>query len=409
MKRLWIVTELFPPDETSTSYILGEMANAAAREYDVRVICGPEIYDTRKKIDTEHPFQLDGSIKMFRAQGLGIDKNTTIGKARSFIAMSRRLYKQTKENIKDGDKVLLVTNPAPLVLLMSHLRKRRKFELNILVHDVFPENTIPAGLHIPSAMYKMVKYLFDRGYSHADKLLALGRDMAEVLREKVARQAHQPIVEIVENWGNVEDIKPLPFPEGAIKLEYAGNIGRVQGLEKLIEEIPDEIEMHFYGTGAMEQTLKEKGKKNVFFHGAYFRSQQQEVLGACHVSIVTLSDGMYGLGVPSKTYNIMAAGRPIIYFGPEKGEIALMIKENNIGYIGWPEKWDLEELKEMGLRARTLAEKEYSKEKILKKFINVMSKTQVKEVNMTVETVTPQRLDRLSGGGIYCLPEALAS
>ena len=39
--KLWIVTELFPPDETSTSFILGEIANAMAQKYDVGVICGP--------------------------------------------------------------------------------------------------------------------------------------------------------------------------------------------------------------------------------------------------------------------------------------------------------------------------------------------------------------------------------
>jgi hypothetical protein len=81
---------------------------------------------------------------------------------------------------------------------------------------------------------------------------------------------------------------------------------------------------------------------------------------------------MYGLGVPSKTYNIMAAGRPIIYFGPESGEIGLLIKEKGIGYIGWPVKWDLEELKAMGAKAHAVAETEYSKEEILNKFIKVL-------------------------------------
>lgn len=369
MNRLWIISELFPPDETSTAYILGEMANAAAKVYDVHVICGPKVYDSRKKLDIEHPFLLDSAVKVLRAEGLGIDKNTTIGKARSFIAMSQRLYKLAKQNIKEGDKVLLVTNPAPLVLLMSRLRKKRNFELNILVHDVFPENTKPAGLHIPTLAYKLTKRLFDKAYSRADKLLALGRDMAEVLRSKTGSAVK---IDIVENWGDVGNIHPLPFPEGAIKLEYAGNIGRVQGLDKLVNELPKDVELHFYGTGAMEEILKEKGKPNVFFHGPYFRSQQEEVLGATHVSVVTLSDGMYGLGVPSKTYNIMAAGRPIMYFGPENGEIGLLIKENGIGYIGWPEKWDIEEMKAMGEKARAVAEAEYSKKAILNKFIKAL-------------------------------------
>lgn len=368
-KKLYIITELFPPDETSTAYILGEMANASTMEYEVHVICGPEVYDTRKKLDTEHPFALNPAVTVHRAKGLGVDKNKVAGKALSFLMMSFRLRKLAKRFIKEGDKVLLVTNPAPLVLLMSRLRKKLYFELIILVHDVFPENTKPAGLHIPSLAYKLVKKLFDRAYSRADKLLALGRDMADVLRSKVGRSVK---IDIVENWGDVESIHPLPFPEGAIKLEYAGNIGRVQGLDKLVDELPKDIEMHFYGTGAMEKTLKEKGLPNVFFHGPYFRSQQEEVLGAAHVSIVTLSEGMYGLGVPSKTYNIMAAGRPIIYFGPVNGEIGLLIKEKGIGYIGWPEKWDLEALKAMGAKARAVAETEYSKEAILNKFIKAL-------------------------------------
>ena len=87
-KTLYIISELFPPDETSTSYILGEIANACAREYEVHVICGPEVYDTRKALDTEHPFRLHPSVRVLRAQGLGIDKNTSLGKARAFVAIA---------------------------------------------------------------------------------------------------------------------------------------------------------------------------------------------------------------------------------------------------------------------------------------------------------------------------------
>ena len=365
-RPLWIISELFPPDETSTAYILGEIAKACAREYDVRVICGPEVYDSRKVLDFEHPFKLDPAVKVIRADGIGIDKNSSWGKARSFLAMSRRLYRLAKSHIGEGDKVLLVTNPAPLVVLISKLRRRRCFEWTILVHDVFPENTVPAGLHIPKVAYRFAKRLFDRAYARADRLIALGRDMAEMLRKKAGEGVK---IEIVENWAEVDTIEPLPFPEGTIKLEYAGNIGRVQGLDRLVNELPEGVELHFYGTGAMEDSLKLLGKDDVYFHGPYFRSQQTEVLGACHAAVVTLSEGMYGLGVPSKAYNIMAAGRPILYFGPPEGEIGLMVKESRIGYMGWPEKWDLTEMEEMGKRARVLAESVYSKSAILEKFL----------------------------------------
>lgn len=368
-KKLYIITELFPPDETSTAYILGEMANASTKEYEVHVICGPEVYDMRKKIDVEHPFHLNSAVTVHRVKGIGIDKNKALGKTLSFLMMSWRLQRLSRKLVRSGDKVLLVTNPAPLILLISRLRKKRQFELNVLVHDVFPENTIPAGLKFPGTVYRLAKRLFDKAYSRVDRFLTIGRDMAEVVRGKAGNKAQ---VCIVENWADIDTIAPQPMPEGDIKLEYAGNIGRVQGLDKLVHELPGGIEMHFYGTGAMENTLKAMDLPDVYFHGPYFRSQQNEVLAACHVAVVTLSENMYGLGVPSKTYNIMASGRPIIYFGPEKGEIALMIKENKIGYIGWPGKWDLGELKEMGNRARKLAESTYSKQVILEKYLNAI-------------------------------------
>lgn len=373
-QRLWIVTELFPPDETSTSYILGEIANAMVRKYEVGVICGPEIYDKRKALDKNNKFRLDEGIELHRAKGADLDKNTTKGKALSFLLMSKRMMTLVKQNVKSGDKVLMVTNPAPMVVLMNRMKRKVGFELNILVHDVFPENTKPAGLKLP--MYRLVKRVFDKAYAGADQLIAIGRCMAKVIEEKVSRfqasGSKSPKITIIENWGDVDGIRPQAFPEGKIKLQYAGNIGRVQGLDKVIERLTQDVEFHIYGTGSMEESLKKMGRPNVFFHGPYFRSQQNEVLSACDIAVVTLQDGMYGLGVPSKTYNILASGRPVLFLGPEGSEIDLLVCENGIGYCQWPEKWDKEELVEMGRKARALAEAEYSKEAILNKFINAI-------------------------------------
>lgn len=373
IQRLWIVTELFPPDETSTSYIMGEIANAMTKKYNVGVICGPEIYDRRKKLDTDNKFQLHDSIDIYRAEGADLDKNTVWGKAISFVLMSKRLISLVKQHVRKGDKVLMVTNPAPMVPLMSRLKNKVGFELNILVHDVFPENMRPAGLKLP--MYSLVKHIFDKAYSKADLLIALGRDMAYVLGQKVnniLKTGNRPRITIIENWADVDNIQPQPFPEGKIILEYAGNIGRVQGLDKVMDRLPDDIEFHLYGTGAMEETLKARKQKNVFFHGPYLRSQQNTVLAACDIAVVTLEDGMYGLGVPSKTYNILASGRPVLFLGPENSEIDLLVREKVVGYCGWPKNWDKEVLEEMGARARKVAVEEYSEATILNKFLNAI-------------------------------------
>lgn len=365
-QRLWIISELFPPEETSTAYIMGEIAVALSYKYDVGVICGPEVYDKSRKCPLS-TFNND-NITIRRASTKNYNKNTIIGKASSFLLVTSALYRLAQRLVKPNDKVLLVTNPAPLVVMMSRLRKKRNFELNILVHDVFPENTKAAGLSVP--FYGAIKSLFDKAYSGADQLIVLGRDMKEVMELKTSRKVP---VSIIENWGDFEGISPTNLPESEkIILEYAGNIGRVQGLEDVIAKLPENIEFHIYGSGAYETKLKEMDKANVIFHGPYTRKEQSSILGACHIGLVTLNDKMYGLGTPSKTYNILASGRPILYFGPDNSEIDLLVKEHKIGYCGWPEHWDRSELAAMGNKARSIGKSTYSKKVILNKFLEII-------------------------------------
>lgn len=394
-KTLWIISELFPPDETSTAFILGEIANVMAQKYEVKVICGPEIYDKRKKTDPNNKFVLKPDIKVQHVKGVDLDKNTFFGKAMRFAVISWQLYQTAKKCIKDGDKVLLVTNPAPVVALVSRLRKKRQFELNILVHDVFPENTKPAGLKLSEGVYKRLKNIFDKAYSRADRLIALGRDMKQVLEEKVARYDHHPKISIIENWADLDIVSPMEMQMRPDKfvLEYAGNIGRVQGLQALMEDVlsaaNENLQFHLWGTGAAENGLKDyaasHGMGSVVFHGAYLRSEQSEVINRCDLALVTLTEGMFGLGVPSKTYNIMAAGKAVLFIGEPESEIGLMVKEKQIGYVFDPtdregiEKFlsslspeKCAEFAEMGKRAREVAEKEYSKEIILNKFVEAI-------------------------------------
>lgn len=263
---LWIITELFPPDETSTSYIMGKIANAMSSKYKVGVICGPEIYDKRKKVDANNKFKLNDSIDIYRTEAIGLDKNTMKGKVLSFVLMSNKIIAFVKQHVSKNDKILMVTNPAPMVPLIARLKKTIGFELNILVHDVFPENTKPAGLKLP--MYNTFKHIYDKAYRKADQIIVLGRDMARVLEHKVMgslKYNNYPKITIIENWADIDNIKPQPFPEGKIIIEYAGNIGRVQGLENVMDKLPDDVEFHIYGTGAMEEKLKSRKQENVFF------------------------------------------------------------------------------------------------------------------------------------------------
>lgn len=56
-------------------------------------------------------------------------------------------------------------------------------------------------------MYGMFKRVFDKAYSRGDQLIAIGRDMAEVLEGKVARfqvsGSKCPKIIVIENWADL--------------------------------------------------------------------------------------------------------------------------------------------------------------------------------------------------------------
>lgn len=401
MKNLWIATELFYPEETSTSFILTKIANRLSEKYHVKVVCGDPVYDKQKK--SSH-FSLDSRVNVHRIKGWGGNKNSLLSRSLRFVFLSLSIFFYLWKNVKKGEKVFMVTNPAPLILLVSILKRFKKIELIILVHDVFPENTIPAGIikSEKSVLYRILRSIFDKAYSKADLLITLGRDMQQVIEAKIIKYNRHSKIEIIENWGDTEGIYPLLKEEvlnedsslkDKIIFQYAGNLGRVQGLIELLHIIKkvknNRLVFHFVGEGAVKNTMleyvEENKLKNVFFDGAYSREDQLQVLNKADVSFVSLAPKMFGLGVPSKTYNILAAGKPVLYIGEKNSEIDLLLREENIGYsfqhfeeqkiLDFFNSFDetsVQELEIMKQKARKVAEEKFSEEIILNKFYNII-------------------------------------
>lgn len=401
MDNLWIATELFYPEQTSTSFILTKIANRLSEKYSVKVVCGQPVYD--KNIKTDSSFILNSNVFVHKIKGLSGNKNSLFFRTLRFVFLSLSMFFYLLRNVKKGEKILIVTNPAPLLLLISILKKIKSIELIILVHDVFPENTVPAGILKPqSLIYQCIKRTFDKAYSGADKLIVLGRDMQKVIENKIKKYKKISKIHIIENWGDIAGIYPVQkekvfdstFPlKDKIVFQYAGNLGRVQGLLELLEIIRkvdnDKLAFYFVGEGAVKKTMVDYVKryelKNVYFDGSYSREDQLFVLNKTDVAFISLAEGMFGLGVPSKAYNILASGKPILYIGEENSEIDLLVQEKEVGYsFRHHEKEELirffnhfdermaEDLELKKKNARKTAEENFSEEIILNKFYYII-------------------------------------
>ena len=390
----WIVSELFYPDEVSTAQILTDIALKKAENGNVNAVCGPSGYE--KSYAVQHK-ELDKRIKIFRVGLPILNKNILFQRIVRLLLLTIKMSWVVLTKINKGDTILLATNPTFLIITVSLIKKIKKFNLEILVHDVFPENMIPAGLiKKNSYKYKALSKVYNYSYGNADRLIVLGEDMEKLMLQKVSPKKIK--IDIIPNWAD-EGIEPIEnfnisnylsiALENKIVLGFAGNLGRVQGILEFIDMFKNSnnqnVALVIIGDGALrfaiEERIKKENLKNIFSIGPKPRNEQKMFLNACHIGLISLKEGMKGLGIPSKTYNLMAAGKPLIYIGDEESEIDSYINKYNCGWsFTWEQKADIESflnqiscadkdlLNEKGINSKNAVEYYYKKDNILNLF-----------------------------------------
>lgn len=361
-----------------------EIAKILSTKYDVHVIAGEPVYD----LNLEDKDLVD--ITIHRIRGKIVNKNNKFQRLHRAFFLMKKMVSILDKNIINVDKVLIVTNPIFLLLNVSKWCSKHDKYLAVIVHDLFPDNAINTHIIRNKLFGKFLLKKFERAYSLCNQIITCGNDMKDVLSKKLL--SNKACISFIPNWANLSIIPKYATDTNKIRIQFSGNMGRVQGLEDffdILKEIDNEdLEFAFAGNGALRDTLKERVsflKCRVIFLPPYKRELESQVLNNCDIALVTLKDSMYGLGVPSKTYNNMASGKPILFVGPKNSDIYKEVSENSIGYaFSFSEKdkivqflnnlkiCEKERLIEMGKKARNRAEKAYNKDLILSQYINIV-------------------------------------
>lgn len=390
----WIVTELFYPDEVSTALIMTEIAEELAKSSDVSVICGPGGYEKTYKKQEK---LINDKIAIKRVNIIALNKNKLLARVLRLLFLSFKMTYKVIRLVKKKDHLILVTNPAFLILALSIIKPFKKFKLSILIHDVFPENLVPGNmLKSTSWKYKLLKSIYDGAYRKADKLIVLGKDMEQLMNNKLRH--HIPPIQVITNWAD-EDVFPLAdFNKseylgfdvtGKVVLGFAGNLGRLQGLPEFLSAFQaasnKNVVLVLIGDGALKKEIQSiidnEKLENVVLLGSKPRHEQNLFLNACDIGLITLKAGMAGLGVPSKTYNIMAAGKALLYMGDKGSEVDNYIKSYLCGWsfsVDEPDRLTYflstvsEEMKSeiliAGQNSNNAAATFYNRKKVLSKF-----------------------------------------
>ncbi len=400
--RCVILSQLFYPETVSTGTLLTELAEAMVeRGMDVTAICGqPTYYEFRR---APRKITHNGVTIIRPMLCTWFRKDSTAGRLfniTTFLlgALWRLLIR------RERGPLLIVTNPPFLGVVGYICKKLLGTRYVCLVHDVYPDVLPHFGIASEKSLVVRLWHRLNRRiYGRADRVISLGRAMADVLAAKDPRPDPHSRIDIIPNWSNGELIVPgdkrdstffqSTGVEAGLVMLYSGNFGRLHDVGLLVdamEKLADaDVHLMFVGGGQkkpmVEKRVADRGLTNVTLYPYQPLEEIGQSLTGCDVQVAVLDEGVTGLAVPCKLYGMLASGKPLLVVCNERGEMGQVVLEEKCGLVVPPGDLDAlveaicylrdhqDQRAEMGRRARAAFENKYTLAHVADQFIETLT------------------------------------
>ena len=352
-KRLALICQHFYPEMISTGMHMTELATGLSRQgWSLRVYCDQPVY--RDETQNEHavPQRMEyEGIEIIRVPTLANPRGSLLERtinALTYLLMTAWCLFRDRRELRG---VINTTNPPFLGLAACCAKYVAKLSFVTIVYDVYPEvaicvGSVKKGSLIARVWQQVTRWIFNQ----SEGLIVIGRDMEQLVRQKL-KEPDSSNVTLIPNWSDAERVYPVPRHEnefvrehtlsGRFVVQYSGRMGRTHNLEPLLEAAQrlegEPVLFQFIGDGAkrakLEAMSQEMALQNVQFLPYQPIEKLAHVLSAADLAVVCLESACTGVSVPSKTYGIMASGRPILAFLEPSSEIGQVITERKCGLV----------------------------------------------------------------------------
>lgn len=403
-KKLLIYAHYFYPDVASTGQILTELCEGMTDTFDITVICVvpsysgtiDEKYKTKRIYKEEH-----NGIKIIRVRVPEFQKSNKISRIKNLLAYFFNSLLATLK-IEKQDYIYTISQPPILGGVLGVLGKWLKGgKLIYNIQDFNPEQTMAVGYSKNKLLLNTVMAVDKFSCKKSDKVIVVGRDMQETLRNRFNNK-EVPKNVFINNWINEKDIYPLEQNHPRIMefkekynlqdkfiIMYSGNIGLYYDLENIIKVIGEfkdreDVIFAFVGDGTVkdkvEAYVNENNLSNVIFIPYQDKADLIYSLNAADIHWVVNAKGIKGVSVPSKLYGVMAAGKPVLGVLDEGSEARLIVEDCNCGVCIEPGNYkeisnnieyilnNKEEIRALGLNGRQYLETNLTKEVSINKY-----------------------------------------
>ena len=300
----------------------------------------------------------DGKVTVKRFAMYREGRNPILRALRYSLNWIIQLWKGLRE--KDVDVIYLASTPPIQGMLGALIKKFRGIPFVYNLQDIFPDSLFNNGLaNKGGLLWKIGRVIENFTYKNADKIIVISEDFKKNI---MAKGVPEEKIVVVYNWVDQNAVVDIPrernklfdaygLDRSKFYVTYNGNIGLSQNLDMLLsvaEEFQsakvqafhgNEIcctDIHFVlvGNGAyldeVKRIIAEKKLENV--HLLQFQPYEDisHVFSLGDASLVISKPGTGAASVPSKTWSIMSASRPVLV-NFDENELKQIVEKHNCG------------------------------------------------------------------------------
>lgn len=351
--KILLLPAYFYPEQAASSYLGDNIRQAMCESGCALELYAPmptrgiskEVREEYKKRKLEHWH--DGRLEIHRFSMYAEGKNPILRALRYVFCWCAQFWKGLRA--KEIDLIYLASTPPIQGVLGGLLKKIKKVPFVYNLQDIFPDSLAGTGLAKKGGLlWKIGRVIENFTYRNADKIIVISEDFK---RNIMAKGVPEEKIVVVYNWVDEEAVKHVPREENKLfdmygldrkkfYITYSGNIGLTQNMDMLLEvakeletEEPD-IQFVLIGEGAykkrVQEIIAEKNIGNVALLPFQPYEDISHVFSLGDAGLVISKPGVGENSVPSKTWSILSASRPVLA-NFDENELKSIVAENECG------------------------------------------------------------------------------
>ncbi len=275
--------------------------------------------------------------------------------SRTFAAalFAVQVFLAVMKHARSEDVLLCVTTPFTLPYAVALAARLRKAASALIIYDLYPDTLVMVGFLSPSSILtRLLRWVNNVMFHWLDSVVIIGRDMSSKLLEYP--QMTEAKITLIPNWATL----PVRYRELASDNSFrsrcgaqfvvamSGNAGFTHDPESVFEAariLKDNKNIQFLlsGEGVGWTKIKEMQAAtplaNVTLVERVPEAELEVFLSSANIWIIPYRKNNTGVSVPSRIYNLLAIGRPVIICSEPEAEAAMLVKDEDIGWVVPPE------------------------------------------------------------------------